>query len=91
MTYLTEVETHKARKAHRCEWCWQCIEIGSQYKRYRFYNGGDVGTVKAHIECYDAMQDAAYEEGGYIEWTPGQDRPCIADTTEEAKDKELTT
>ena len=87
MTHCTEVETHKARKTHRCEWCWQRIGSGEQYKRYRFYDGGDVGTIKMHLECYDAMQGESVEEGGYIEWTPGQERPeprtAIAASTKE--------
>lgn len=76
MTYCTEAETHKAQKIHRCEWCWQRIETGEQYKRYRYYSDGDAGTVKAHPECYDAIQEAAREEGGIVEWTPGQERPA---------------
>lgn len=73
--HVTPAETHKARKRHRCDWCWQFIEPNSAYSRYRFYNGGDVGTVKMHPECLDAMQEEATEEGGFIEWTPGQERP----------------
>lgn len=72
---MTATETHTARKTHRCQWCWQCIEVGTKYRRYRFYDGGDVGTVKMHPECHDAMQVAAAEEGGCVEWTPGQERP----------------
>lgn len=75
MAHCTEAETHKAKKVHQCEWCWQRIEIGEQYMRYRFFDGGEAGTVKAHPECYDAIQEYAREEGGYIEWTPGQERP----------------
>lgn len=43
--------------------------------RYRFYSQGDVGTVKMHPECHHAMLKIAKEEGGWIEWTPGQERP----------------
>lgn len=74
--HTTETEMHTARKAHRCQWCWQGIEVGTKYRRYRFYCGGEAGTVKMHPECHDAMQEAAAEEGGYIEWTPGQERPA---------------
>lgn len=76
--HATEAETHKARKAHRCEWCGQRIDEGTAYKRYRYYDGGEASTVKMHPECYDAMQGAAREEGGYIEWTPGMERPLPA-------------
>lgn len=73
--HMTETETHKAKKAHRCDWCWQRIEPAEQYKRYRWFGSGEAATVKMHQECHDAMQEAAAEEGGYIEWTPGQERP----------------
>ena len=74
--YATEIETHKAKKQHRCDWCWQFVNADETYKRYRYYNGGDVGTVKMHPECHDVMQDEAREEGGWFEWTPGQERPA---------------
>ena len=75
--YLTSVETHKARKQHRCDWCGQAIEPATDYKRYRFFDGADAGTVKLHPECHDASCDAAHEEGGYLEWTPGEnERPA---------------
>lgn len=74
--HTTEVETHVAHKKHSCGWCCQIILPGDMYKRYRYYDGGDAGTVKLHPECYAAMCEAASEEGGYIEWTPGQDRPA---------------
>lgn len=74
MTF-TATETHVARSQHRCDWCWERINLGEPYRRYRYFADGDVGTVRMHPECYDAMQQAAREEGGWIEWTPGQDRP----------------
>ena len=71
----TQAETHKARKKHRCEWCWQVIEPGTEYKRYRFYDAGDAATIKMHPECFVAMEIEAEAEGGFIEGTPGQERP----------------
>ena len=75
--HMTEVETHKARKTHRCEWCWQRIDEGTEYKRYRYYDGGEAATIKMHPECMDAMQEEAAYWGGVFEWTPGQDRPKV--------------
>jgi len=75
MNHTTEPITHKAKKRHRCSWCWELIEPGDEYRRYRFYDGGDAGTVKMHPECFDAMQDEARDWGGYFEWTPGMERP----------------
>lgn len=78
MASQTEATEHVAQKRHRCTWCWQTIAIGDQYKRYRYFDGGDAGTVKMHPECYGAMQEAAAEEGGFLEWTPGMERPVIS-------------
>ena len=75
MSTSTEVETHKAAKAHRCTWCWQRIDPGSEYKRYRWWNGGDARTERMHPECHAAMREAADEAGGWIEWIPGNERP----------------
>ena len=71
----TETESHKARKQHRCDWCWQHIEAGDRYRRYRYFDFDEPTTIKMHPECYDAMLDAAREEGGVFEWTPGMERP----------------
>lgn len=74
--HITEVATHKARKAHRCEWCGQRIDEGTEYKRYRYCDGGDAATVKMHPECMAAMQDEGAYWGCDFEWTPGyQERP----------------
>jgi len=73
--HATPTEIHKARQQHRCSWCWQFIEVGETYQRYRFYDGGEAGTVKLHQECHDVMQEEAADEGGWLEWTPGQHRP----------------
>lgn len=74
--YATTATEHVARKAHRCSWCWQRIPAGESYSRYRYYNGGEAGSVKAHPECYAAIMQASSEEGGYVEWTPGMERPA---------------
>ena len=71
----TLTETHRARKRHRCSWCWQFIEPGDMYHKYRWFDGGDASTVKSHPECYEAIEEAVREEGGFYEWTPGQERP----------------
>ena len=78
MASQTETTTQTARIKHRCTWCWQVVNVGEQYKRYRYFDGGDAGTVKMHLECHDAMLWYAREEGGFIEWTPGMERPAPA-------------
>lgn len=72
----TNPTQHVARKRHRCSWCMGLIEVGVTYKRYRYFSYGDAGTVKMHPECYGAMTEAAQDEGGWIEWMPGEhERP----------------
>ena len=75
MSAATATETHKARKRHGCDWCAKAIEVGAEYRRYRWFSYGAARTVRTHPECFDAMQDAAREEGGWFEWTPGMERP----------------
>ena len=49
MSAQTETTNHVARKNHRCTWCWQLVKPGESYKRYRFFDGGDTGTVKMAV------------------------------------------
>jgi len=81
MSHVTETETHRANKNHGCSWCGQRINSGEVYQRYRYYDGGDAMTIKMHPECHSAMQEAAAEEGGWIEWITGQDRPTTESKT----------
>ena len=73
----SKLETHKAQRQHRCSWCCQAIEIDDVYRRYRYYNCDGSCTVKLHPECCTVMQLEARAEGGYFEWTPGQERPNV--------------
>lgn len=76
MSFCSEATTHTARKPHRCQWCWDRIEAGEQYRRYFWSDGGDSAGVKMHPECYDDSTRVAREEGGQFEFTPGSyERP----------------
>jgi len=78
MGTCTATSTYKARKRHVCDACGQAINPGDTYKRYRWFDGGDVGTVKAHPECYEAINDLAAEEGGWVEFGVGDiQRPAV--------------
>lgn len=78
MGTMSKTETLKAAKVHECCWCGQKIEPGETYRRYRWWNTGDAGTAKLHPECYEAMLEAADEEGGWFEWMPGDgERPLV--------------
>jgi len=77
MGTASEVETVKvAKKQHRCSWCGTKIEAGESYKRYRYFGDDGARTVKEHPECYDAMEELAYE-WGEIEFHEGDNpRGC---------------
>jgi len=76
MGHATETETHKAAKAHMCEWCWTRVEKGETYKRYRWFDCGDAGTVRMHPECLEACEELV-PAGGEIEIYPGENpRGC---------------
>lgn len=75
--HCTPTETHKSRKRRHCDWCYELIDIGEIYKRYRCYDDGDAQTVRMHPECCEAMAEAAREEGGWYEWTSGMERPEV--------------
>ena len=76
MGRTTTPKTVRAKKAHSCHWCGQRIEPGELYVTYRWFNDGDAGTNKMHPECDKACVDAAREDGGWIEFLPGDnERP----------------
>lgn len=80
MGYATEATTHRARKPKRCSWCYELIVVKEPYRRYRCFNDGSVTTISMHQECFDDMQEAAQQEGGWYEWIPGSaDRPLKPD------------
>ena len=78
MSGQTELEIVKsAKKAHRCSWCYERIEVGSEYRRWRSFDGGDAFTIKMHPECCEAMHEMARSEGYDFEFYPGDNpRGC---------------
>ena len=78
MTDTTEIKA--VRKSHECSWCAERIEKGESYKRYRYFDNGDAGTVKMHIECYEASAELVAEYNEPIEFRPGDyPRGCWCD------------
>lgn len=75
MSSHSDVEVIKhAKKAHRCDWCAEKINIGDTYERWRWYDGGDAGTTKMHPECAYASSEVGKEEGYDFEYYPGMFR-----------------
>lgn len=80
-TYCTDLETHTARKVHRCMSCGELVNVGEKYVRWRCYDGDYVGTVKMHPECHDMHSDDAahYGDCGW-EFSPfSHERPQVAE------------
>lgn len=77
MSGSTVIETIKsAKKPHQCSWCGTKILTGEAYKKYRYFDSGDAGTVKMHPECLEAFesQDSWDKEEGF---SPGENpRGC---------------
>lgn len=67
-----------AAKRHRCDWCWEHIQIGQSYDRWRWFGDTDPRSVKVHPECLTAINhcDPVDIMDG---WTPGQPRGCDCD------------
>lgn len=77
--YCTDTESLTARKPHVCQSCGEAVNLGEQYKRWRCYDAGDVGTVKMHPECYEMHCSEAEGLGeGSWEFTPfSHERPNV--------------
>jgi hypothetical protein len=87
MATTTDTEEVKAaRKPHECSWCGERIEKGMPYKRYRYFDGGDAGTVKLHPECEAASAELIAEFNEAIEFRPGDyPRGCWCDFDKECE------
>lgn len=72
MSTTSHETIQSAKKRHACTWCGESINVGETYMRYRWFRDGDAGTNKMHPECDAACNDAAREEGGWIEFMPGE-------------------
>ena len=81
---------HTAKKVHSCSWCDQRIDTGESYFRYRWFDGGDAGTVKLHPECKQAWDDLAAIDGQDLEVYPGQyPRGCFCEFEDDCKQCEM--
>jgi hypothetical protein len=64
----------KARKEHRCEWCYQKILIGEVHARFVGKWEGEFQDWRVHKECEAIMQKEDLFDG----FTPGEgERPQI--------------
>ena len=68
----TRTTEQVARKWHQCSLCGERIMAGTKYKRWRWFDGSDAGTVKVHFECtIEAMAyDWYYDPDGWPEEHP---------------------
>jgi hypothetical protein len=82
--------TRTARKARRCDWCWQGIAVGERYVNSTGVWEGDFQNHHMHPECHADMQDNARENWGVCEFTPGaNERPVIAAAAKPSGEEQL--
>ena len=62
--YCTPETRQKARKPHRCNWCGEAIEIGTEYARWYSIVDGDGATNRAHVKCLPELHEECAANGG---------------------------
>ena len=63
----------KTRKPHRCEWCYQPIEVGAQAYHYTGVFDGEFQNWYMHPECEDVSRKDSDPGEGFM---PGEgERP----------------
>ena len=84
MMYCTPEKKVTARKAHRCTYCGQAIEVGTTYLTWASVDGKWYSN-KMHPECLDDARE--WGHAGDFEYTPfDNDRPTVTVTADtEAK------
>ena len=73
-------KTPKARKQHRCDYCWSLIEIGEIYDNLSIENDGEVYTWKNHIDCQKIAEKLKmFEENQHEGVTESMFTECIVE------------
>lgn len=57
----------RARKRHRCIWCYHQITAGEQYVQQESFWDGAPQRNRYHAECWDDL----LAQGPHFEFTPG--------------------
>ena len=71
MSQILKDKKVKTKKRHRCEWCNEWIEAGTEanYRSYVF--NGDFNHGHMHPECNDAMNSGKADIDPDEGWMPG--------------------
>lgn len=56
-------DKRKARKDHRCDWCYGVIPKGEVYRNSCHVHGGDIYTFKNHLSCEKWVKERGLFEG----------------------------
>ena len=79
ITLLDETKP-KARKQHRCQYCYRPIDPGTRYLNQRCSGDGTIWTFKCHTDCHRAYWSwVDHGDDGYYELTDlteGHLPPC---------------
>jgi len=78
---ISETKIAKSRKAKRCDWCNEMIEVGQPAVASFVVDGRDKWQNHFHPECDAALGRFSREEGGgCVYWTPGDfNRGCTCE------------
>lgn len=71
---LISTNSHKARKKHLCQLCYQQIEIGESYTRQFVTYEGDAYSFKMHNVC----ENIANHYSSEYDYDDGYDSSCFS-------------
>jgi hypothetical protein len=71
----------KTRRAHRCEWCGEGIDVGSRAYRYCGMYDGEWQNWGMHEECLDVYALNGYEEFSPYEGERPKHNESVPDAT----------
>jgi hypothetical protein len=62
MSIGTTTRTKASRKAKRCSWCGETIQIGQPKVSFRGLEDGEFYTLHQHPECHDAQRRWPFDQ-----------------------------
>ena len=57
MSWCSDTRYPKAKKEHKCQYCYKLIQVGERYAAWFATDGADTWYSKAHVACANVMDD----------------------------------